>query len=81
MNKVPVILRHNHRKFPLKDNGRTDPFLTGRYSKVLPGQKYCPGCRARPKGDFTKNKSTKDGLSVYCRKCNSIMIKSYRNGS
>ena len=33
--------------------------------------KYCPSCKKHlPEDNFGKNKSRKDGLSVYCKKCN-----------
>lgn len=76
------MLTYNHRKFNLKDNGRTDPFLTGRanpekrkmimltMTPIPEGSKYCPGCEGvKEEKEFNKYKARKDGLAVYCRVC------------
>jgi 5-methylcytosine-specific restriction endonuclease McrA len=42
--------------------------------------KYCPKCEQwQGLGEFGKDKSRKDGLSCYCRKCKTKNTKHYRN--
>ena len=40
--------------------------------------KKCPHCgEVKPLDEFAKNKSRRDGLSVYCKRCNSICAAKY----
>ena len=41
--------------------------------------KLCPKCqRMRPRTEFWKNNSAKDGLQCYCKDCQSLMISDKR---
>jgi hypothetical protein len=45
----------------------------------IPISKSCPKCeKIKPSNDFNKTKSNKDGLAIYCRKCNSNINKRRR---
>lgn len=42
-------------------------------------QKTCPKCGAtKPAGEFFKNRACKDGLSTYCKTCQSAAIKRWK---
>ena len=40
------------------------------------GVKWCPGCRREvPRSDFAKNRTSRDGLTAYCRPCHNAKSK------
>lgn len=43
-------------------------------------QKYCPDCdTTKPAEEFQKSRATNDGLQRYCRQCQNIRTKNYRD--
>lgn len=45
----------------------------------MPDSKYCPKCeQTKSKDEFSKNKTSTDGLVAYCKPCSSIYNREYR---
>ena len=45
-------------------------------------EKHCPRCKKDlPVGEFGKDRSTKDGMTCYCRKCKTLYVKAWQSSN